>query len=352
MANIHCPKYEKYYDEIMRYHNEGKNVQEIVELLKSSEITNVKQVRKIIQSKRTVPSQNMLLRIKGKYRQKDLEAIQLISNGLSHTQTARLLGIDQISMTRRLKLLYDVQVLPDGKKSIDSQYFHDIDCEEKAYWLGFLFADGYIDHTNGIELSLKKHDKKHLSKFKQALHSQHTISLKTIILNDKEHYAYRLCFKDTQIANDLKSLGCINKKSKIVQMPDLNSLELYRHFLRGYCDGDGSIYIHHQCKFCMISFTTGSKYMAFAIRDFALEVLGIHMCVTMKHGTTDVFKIQTSARTESAKLLHYLYDNCSIYLDRKYKQYLTFCRLELSLQKTQDYEDGIKRGWRKVMNHN
>ena len=44
--------------------------------------------------------------------------------------------------------------------------FETIDTEEKAYWLGFMYADGYIGasrYSVGINLSLKDID--HLKKF-------------------------------------------------------------------------------------------------------------------------------------------------------------------------------------------
>jgi hypothetical protein len=52
--------------------------------------------------------------------------------------------------------------------------FDCIDTEEKAYWLGFIFADGYISShipdkkkTYKFELSLSLKDKSHLEKFNQ-----------------------------------------------------------------------------------------------------------------------------------------------------------------------------------------
>lgn len=45
-----------------------------------------------------------------------------------------------------------------------------IDTEEKAYWLGFLYADGAVSkNTNTIELSLKSSDISHLEKYKSSL---------------------------------------------------------------------------------------------------------------------------------------------------------------------------------------
>lgn len=34
--------------------------------------------------------------------------------------------------------------------NVNDSYFHTIDSEDKAYWLGFLYADGYITEGNKI----------------------------------------------------------------------------------------------------------------------------------------------------------------------------------------------------------
>ena len=49
----------------------------------------------------------------------------------------------------------------------DNTVFDTIDTEEKAYWLGFMYADGYVQNNgNSVELSLKGSDVEHLEKFR------------------------------------------------------------------------------------------------------------------------------------------------------------------------------------------
>lgn len=44
---------------------------------------------------------------------------------------------------------------------MDINYFHNIDSEKKAYWLGFIVADGNISKTtNRISITLNSDDEK------------------------------------------------------------------------------------------------------------------------------------------------------------------------------------------------
>lgn len=84
--------------------------------------------------------------------------------------------------------------------NLNAHYFKFIDTKEKAYWLGFLCADGYISKTKygklGIGLSVK--DKVHLIKFCQAIGmEQSNVKEKDEILNYKGKLVkYRIVYID------------------------------------------------------------------------------------------------------------------------------------------------------------
>ena len=68
-----------------------------------------------------------------------------------------------------------------ASKSFNIHFFDIIDTEEKAYWLGFLFADGAVTqykHSYDIELSLQIGDKEHVEKFAKYLYKDSTVYLK------------------------------------------------------------------------------------------------------------------------------------------------------------------------------
>lgn len=198
-------------------------------------------------------------------------------------------------------------------------YFNKIDNIEKAYWLGFLYADGCV-YNNTNEISIGIIDLEHIEKFKQAIGA---INHKITIVNDKrfkkEKILYHFSIKDKQLHNDLIKLGCIPQKTlKINKIPNIPR-DYVSHFIRGFFDGDGSLHYLKGSNNFRISFTSGSK-------DF-LEEIKKELQVNPKIATSNngnCYTLQISGRKQVEKILNYLYkdSNESIRLDRKYNSYL------------------------------
>ena len=128
------------------------------------------------------------------------------------------------------------------KVFFDDTLFEDIDNEEKAYWLGFLFADGNItydlDKTKyKIELGLATIDYNHLEKYKTFLKYNKDIKFRS------STNSCRIIVGSKKACEDLIKLGCTPKKSLILKFPKNIREDLLSHFIRGYFDGDGSISI-------------------------------------------------------------------------------------------------------------
>ena len=114
--------------------------------------------------------------------------------------------------------------------------FEKIDTEEKAYWLGFLYADGCVgSKEDKIELGLAEKDLKHIEKFRDFMGINNKISYR------KDTKSYRISFRSQKCKLDLINKGCVPKKSLILTFPNEEQVpsNLLRHFIRGYFDGDG-----------------------------------------------------------------------------------------------------------------
>ena len=122
--------------------------------------------------------------------------------------------------------------------NLDINYFKEINTKEKAYWLGFLYADGYLENQTrdilrlGIEIHKK--DEILIQRFAKAI----CFNLNHKYTRKNGNHVY-IRFSNKEIIRDLKSHGLKKKKSAILYLPVLKSIELSLAFLLGFYDGDG-----------------------------------------------------------------------------------------------------------------
>lgn len=210
---------------------------------------------------------------------------------------------------------------PHNKFPINDNIFKVIDTEEKAYWLGFLYADGNVclnkKKNYKIELSLKESDLKHIEKFKKFLSSSNKISYR------EKLKAYRISISNNIIGKDLVNLGCFIKKSNILKFPTLEQVpkEFQKDFVRGYLDGDGSICIYSRLNSLKLTISLlGTKEFLEGLKT-NLNLPNNNLTITNKGSLANCFTLQY-ANYHSIKILEYLYKNSNIYLERKYEKYL------------------------------
>lgn len=134
-------------------------------------------------------------------------------------------------------------------------YFEKINTEEKAYWLGFICADGWINqnHTTksgtvGIELQYGDID--HLKKFNKSINGNYKITDRwrtcSLSNNDKLHHMCCIRIFSKKMYDDLCNLGLTNDKSYTLKFPNISNT-LIVPFLRGYFDADGCLsYKNHK----------------------------------------------------------------------------------------------------------
>jgi len=154
--------------------------------------------------------------------------------------------------------------------NLNEHYFEKIDSEDKAYWLGFIYADGYIhkrtnSHGQAV-LGITLHEKEPLEKFMTCLQSDKPV--KSYITKGKYNEGsveYKAVIISNKIVSDVERLGVVEQKTfKLSGIPNISD-DLIPHFIRGYFDGDGSVFLHTSLS------GTGSQYY---------KILGIHICGT------------------------------------------------------------------------
>lgn len=213
--------------------------------------------------------------------------------------------------------------------SYDRNKFEKIITEDDAYWLGFLYADGYICHTEhswwyGVEL--QDRDIGHLRKLNKYMNGNMHIDTfyKKSPTSDNICKMCRLAYYSKQLVINLVNSGCVQRKSKIITMPfGIVPDELMRHFIRGYFDGDGScgIYQHSERKhlrYPRAKITCGSHDFVNQLKEYLNNVDIRCGIITSKEENYDMF---FSGKDNVVNFLKYMYDDSHIYLDRKYEIY-------------------------------
>ena len=206
--------------------------------------------------------------------------------------------------------------LKKKRYSINKNYFSNIDTEEKAYWLGFLYADGCVRELKGkanVTIGLNPKDKEHLEKFKKCLDSDSPIRQYD---HPKGLYSTSvITINCTKMAYDLIKLGCVpNKTYEKIKMPDIND-ELKIHFIRGFLDGDGWISLKKHTKGANIGMVSNYKDILVDIQSF-LEKNNIYSL--LREEKKGHFTLNIGKSVEQVKFLKLIYNNPKIYLDRKY----------------------------------
>lgn len=255
--------------------------------------------------------------------------IQEYNKNHSTTKIAKQFGVSTETIRNVLRKNH-VHILSLAELNVldfprNSNFFENIDNPEKAYWLGFLYADGYISKTNEIRINLKKEDEEHLIKFCNAIKATKT----TVKYSQKRtegkiyHQAY-IGIRDIKMVKDLADKGCINNKSLVLTFPEDKVPEnLYSHFIRGYMDGDGSIHYTQSGK----AKTPNYRLSFIGTKDMLNHIKHIlnkdNLCLEKK---SLYYNLQISGNKQLESIFAYIYkDSCpEIELTRKRQIYNNF----------------------------
>lgn len=239
------------------------------------------------------------------------------------------------------------------KYDIREDFFDHIDTEEKAYFLGFLYADGcnQMNHMWSIALDLQELDKEILYKFSSLIYKDPIIAKEQVKIIDRTKEGKgtfsKLCINSKHICLTLNDFGLSPKKSLTLKYPEKLSENLHKHFIRGYFDGDGSL--SNESSKVSDCGLLSTKEFCNSIKEIVAPnniSSSFHHMTIYKNSNdeekrnTNVYRLAFSGNRNIEKFLHWIYDDATIYLDRKYQRYLKF------LNKMKEVNDKIVAGTR------
>lgn len=219
-------------------------------------------------------------------------------------------------------LIYFGYYIPTRKQSNvqnmceNNDFFETIDTADKAYYLGFMMSDGYINKTiynKEVGLALKSEDKYILDK------------LNSYISPKKKVQKYRNSYKwhviSPKMYEDLKKYGIVeNKSCHDILYPNIPQ-KFDKDFIRGYFDGDGCISIK-STGYIVVSIGSNSRIflesLAAKLQEYGINTRPIF--TSHKSRINPYHTLYIAGGIHKTKFKNFIYNNAETYLTRKYKK--------------------------------
>ena len=265
-----------------------------------------------------------------KIKDEDIEIIkQMIIEGYTYSEIGRKFNVTKNCIfTYAKKLSLNTGKRFKRKNSIIDNIFETIDTEEKAYWLGFIMADGGVCYTtnyykesnkpNRLYINLSIKDYTMLEKFNKFLNYDKPI--KTYI--PKGTYSTNeMCnvtVNSVKLCKDLGCYGIVPNKTGKEYMPSLSSY-LIRHFIRGFFDGDGSVY--NSAGKTYVSFTNGNLLF---LEQLKKELAKNEICIKNKISKVknkEAYEFKFTSKKDIENFFNYIYKDSTIFMERKYNKF-------------------------------
>lgn len=208
------------------------------------------------------------------------------------------------------------------KYKLNEHYFDNIDTPNKAYILGFFYADGSNSESKQtITMSLQEEDMDILETIRNEIGSERPLEFLDYSNKHDGGYnyknQYRLLMFSKHMCETLRGKGMPPNKSLILKWPTFLRDNLYSHFLRGYVDGDG----HISPRSNFVGFLSTEDFCIGA-KEYLENKLDIQCSITdasCHNGITKNFNI--NRKENVLPFLSYIYQDAEMYLKRKFEVY-------------------------------
>jgi hypothetical protein len=247
--------------------------------------------------------------------------------------TAKLFSVSE-GWLRKLFIDNNIRYTKKTKHDCNEKFFS-LDTPEVMYWAGFIAADGNISKLGDFALSLKISDLGHIEKFKQAVNA--TASIEILPPQDKIFIAgtksktegtAKIRFRCRQWSKDLARFNIVPNKTKIYQLPQwLIDHPNFKHFIRGYFDGDGW-FSHKNGRDKTESKTRKLESVHWGLcgNKSVMEIIREHLIEQCKLVSRpkilqqkNIWKFYFGKKHDVRKIVEYLYEGECVVLDRKYE---------------------------------
>jgi len=267
---------------------------------------------------------------------------QLYLDGKTADEISEIINISGRSIR---KWLTSVGVfVPNRTRYNNINFFSNIDTEEKAYWLGFIYADGSLSLSQySLIIRLNKNDDKHLLKLVNIFGG----SLKYYETN----HSVSFVITSSTLYQDLINDGIEPQKTYSENTWVFSSVpdNLIHHFVRGFFDGDGTItYSNNDLRKCRFGLC-GTETFLLKIQDIMHKNI-FELDIKPRLSFNTIYYLTYGSHKDIKAIYNWLYNGATVYLDRKKYKYDQIIDVLLLKTGLEDRENSPYKGSRKKKN--
>ncbi len=265
------------------------------------------------------------------------DLFKLRDSGISYKEIAKKFNVRTESVSKIFKK-FGLVGKANRKYSIKHDWLNNLDCKEKFYFLGFMWADGTVERNLRISrIELAEEDKYILEKFGSMIYNgQYKLypDFHDFFKYENRQRKWSLKFYSKEFCTKLNEYGCVPNKSLIVDFPNIfKSDDDFWHFVRGLFDGDG-------CASCdditIVGSNTLCEKLQILLRQYDINV-GIS-----KNGNVSI--LHANSLKNIKKLFFYLYkDSENLRLERKYSRVKQYAQKEYKIFPVHVLDNNLKQ---------
>ncbi len=215
------------------------------------------------------------------------------------------------------------------KYELNENYFDNIDSEDKAYFLGILYADGTNSLKNyEVSLRLQETDLNILMKLNSLIQPTKPIGfIKSKNINWQNQY--RLLINSKKISKRLSELGVTPNKTFITTYPLFLDNKFNKHFIRGYFDGDGSVFFNKINKNLGICIT-GTENLIISIQNILIKTENFNktkLSNRYPERNTNTRSLNYFGNNNAKNFYDYIYENATIFMERKKNKFEKYLKI-------------------------
>jgi len=235
----------------------------------------------------------------------------------NYTNLRKFAKEHDIPLEKLVNHLRNNRAFADGRTKyiFDESYFFKIDDEIKAYWLGFMVADGHVS-KNRIIIQLSAKDRDLLKKFADLFSIPLTEINRKMPDSGGIQSTVRIQLNSKRMADDLCNKGLTPRKTYDLDLTVFKHIpkRLMHHFIKGIFDGDGSIDATGPGRYRFLICGYREIFLS-KIRDILEVEIGVGRVQISKGGTIPI--LGYGGRLAILRIKEYLYKDATIFLERK-----------------------------------